>query len=37
MKEYMDKTRSAGERARLLLAEMSLDEKMAQINCIFPF
>lgn len=25
------------ERARLLLREMTLDEKMAQINCVFPF
>ena len=25
------------ERARLLLREMTLDEKVAQINCVFPF
>lgn len=25
------------ERARLLLQELTLDEKMAQINCVFPF
>lgn len=25
------------ERARLLLGEMTLGEKMAQINCVFPF
>lgn len=25
------------ERAQLLLQEMTLDEKMAQINCVFPF
>ena len=25
------------ERAQLLLREMTLDEKMAQINCVFPF
>ncbi len=25
------------ERGALLLAEMSLEEKMAQINCVFPF
>ena len=37
MKTYMDKTLSAKERARLLLDRMNLDEKMAQINCIFPF
>ena len=37
MKKYLDKTLEAKERARLLLEEMSLDEKMAQINCIFPF
>ena len=37
VKKYLDKTLEAKERARLLLEEMSLDEKMAQINCIFPF
>lgn len=37
MKKYMDINLSASERAKLLLSEMSLDEKMAQINCIFPF
>ena len=25
------------ERAQLLLQELSLDEKMAQLNCVFPF
>ena len=32
VKKYLDKTLEAKERARLLLEEMSLDEKMAQIN-----
>ena len=37
MKSYRDYTLGAKERASLLLKEMSLDEKMAQINCVFPF
>lgn len=37
MKSYMNTELMPQERALLLLAEMSLDEKMAQINCIFPF
>ena len=37
MKSYRDHTLGAKERASLLLKEMSLDEKMAQINCVFPF
>ena len=36
MKSYRDHTLGAKERASLLLKEMSLDEKMAQINCVFP-
>ena len=32
VKKYLDKTLEAKERARLLLEEMILDEKMAQIN-----
>lgn len=35
MKSYRDHTLGAKERASLLLKEMSLDEKMAQINCVF--
>lgn len=34
---YLDKSLSAKERAKALLKELSLDEKMAQVNCIFPF
>ena len=34
---YMDAALSAQERAKALLQELTLDEKMAQINCIFPF
>lgn len=36
-KEYMNVTLQPEERAQALLSEMSLDEKMAQINGIFPF
>lgn len=36
-KDYKNVNLSAKQRAILLLEEMSLDEKMAQINCIFPF
>lgn len=35
--KYMDTSLSAKERAKALLSELSLDEKMAQINCLFPF
>ena len=34
---YRDITKSPKERARELLAELTLDEKMAQLTCIFPF
>lgn len=37
MADYMNKNLSYKERAKLLLAEMSLDEKMAQVNCAFPY
>jgi len=37
MESYMDKSLSPRERAKLLLAEMTLDEKMAQVNCAFPY
>ena len=33
----MDINKTPQERAVALLAELSLDEKMAQVNCIFPF
>ena len=36
-KKYSDKSIAPLERAKLLLQELTLDEKMAQINCIFPF
>ncbi len=34
---YRDTTKSPAERARKLLAELTLEEKMAQLTCIFPF
>lgn len=33
---YLDPTRSPKERAQDLLKELSLEEKLAQLNCIFP-
>lgn len=36
-KNYMDTSLSPKARARLLLEEMSLEEKMAQVSCVFPF
>ncbi|MBO6041476.1 MAG: glycoside hydrolase family 3 C-terminal domain-containing protein [Oscillospiraceae bacterium] len=36
-KEYCNSAISPEERARLLLKELSLDEKMAQVGCVFPF
>lgn len=36
-KMYQDVNRTPQERAAALLAELNLDEKMAQVNCIFPF
>lgn len=35
--EYTDVTKSPAERAQALLKEMTLDEKMAQLGCVFPF
>ena len=35
--QYLDSNKTPQERAAALLAELSLDEKMAQVNCIFPF
>lgn len=35
--QYLDKTKTPQDRAAALLAELSLNEKMAQVNCIFPF
>ncbi len=34
---YKNSALSAEERAELLLSELSLEEKMAQVNCVFPF
>ncbi len=34
---YLDCNKTPQERAAALLAKLSLDEKMAQVNCIFPF
>ena len=36
-RQYLDCNKTPQERAAALLAELSLDEKMAQVNCIFPF
>ena len=36
-KIYLDETRSVEERAKDLLLDMSLEERMAQVNCVFPF
>lgn len=35
--KYLDPTLSADERAKDLLSKMSLEEKMGQINCLFPW
>ena len=35
MKAYENTNLSATERAEALLKELSLDEKMAQVNCYF--
>lgn len=37
MEKYMDTYLSYKERAEDLLSKMSLDEKMAQVNCLFPY
>lgn len=36
-KEYLDRTLDAKKRAQALLEEMGIEEKMAQVSCIFPF
>lgn len=36
-KVYMDTTLQPEERAQALLQEMSLEEKVAQVNCVFPW
>lgn len=35
MKKYMDSSLPAKERARLLLEEMTVDEKLGQLTCVF--
>lgn len=37
MEKYLNPELTPGERADDLLSKMSLDEKMAQVNCLFPF
>ena len=34
--KYLDAALSPRERAEDLLAKLSLEEKMGQINCLFP-
>ena len=34
---YCDPSRSPEERAQALLQELTLDEKLAQVNCVFPY
>ena len=34
--KYMDISLEAAERARLLLQELTLEEKLAQLTCYFP-
>lgn len=36
MEKYLDRTLSPEERTEDLLSKMSLDEKMGQVNCVFP-
>ena len=36
-KIWNNKSLCPAERAKALLGEMSLDEKMAQLGCVFPF
>lgn len=36
MEKYLDTSLSPEERAEDLLQKMSLDEKMGQVNCVFP-
>lgn len=37
LKLWTNETLSPEERAEALLKDMSLDEKMAQVGCVFPF
>ena len=34
---YLDQKLSPEQRAEALLKDMTLDEKMAQVNCVFPY
>ena len=34
---YLDQKLSPEQRAEVLLKDMTLDEKMAQVNCVFPY
>ena len=34
---YLDQKLSPEQRADVLLKDMTLDEKMAQVNCVFPY
>lgn len=37
MEKYRDPSLSPKERAQDLLGRMSLEEKMGQVNCLFPY
>ncbi len=37
MEKYLNTALQPKERALDLLSKMSLDEKMAQVNCLFPY
>lgn len=37
MERYLDTSLTPRERAQDLLSKMSLEEKMGQVNCLFPF
>lgn len=37
MEKCLNTEKTPEERAEMLLQELSLDEKMAQVNCVFPF
>ena len=34
---YLDQKLSPEQRADVLLKDMTLNEKMAQVNCVFPY
>lgn len=37
MEKYLNPVLSPAERAEDLLGKLSLDEKMEQVNCLFPY